>query len=80
MGHLKIACQIYVQSFDDNHMKAKQEKFQFIVLSPFQKEFKDQYTLDVGPVTLNSVTLLTFTDSDHIFVYLSAPGLMNDRK
>ncbi len=27
-----------------------------MVLSPFEKELKDQYTLDVGPVTLYSVT------------------------
>ena len=36
-------------------MQANPEKFQFMVLSPFQKEYKDQYTLDIGPTTLISV-------------------------
>ncbi len=37
-------------------MQANPEKFQFMVLSPFQNEVKDQYTLDLGSVILYSVT------------------------
>ncbi len=36
-------------------MQANPEKFQFMVLSPFEKEVKDQFTLDIGPVILTSV-------------------------
>ncbi len=56
LSNLKVASQIAIQWFDDNLMQANPEKFQFMVLSPFQKEYNDHYTLDLGPVTLTSVT------------------------
>ncbi len=55
LSNLKIASQIAIQWFDDNLMQANPEKYQFMVLSPFQKEYNNHYTLDLGPVTLTSV-------------------------
>ncbi len=55
LSNLRVACQIAIQWFDDNLMQANPEKFQFMVLSPFQKEARDHNTLDIGPVTLTSV-------------------------
>ncbi len=56
LSNLKRACQIAIQWFDDNLMQANPEKFQFMVLSPFKKEARDHNTLDIGTVTLTSVT------------------------
>ena len=55
LSKLQTACNIALQWFDDNLMQANPEKFQFMVLSPFQKEAKCQYTLEIANVILHSV-------------------------
>ncbi len=55
LSDLKLASQIAIQWFDDNLMQANPDKIQFMVLSPYQKESKNIYTLDLGSVQLKSV-------------------------
>ena len=55
LNKLKIACNVAITWFTDNLMQANPEKFQFLVLSPFQKEAKQQNTLDLPSITLQSV-------------------------
>ena len=56
LSNLRIACQIAIQWFDDNMMQANPEKFQFMVLTPFQNEVKElSVFLDLGSVQLTNI-------------------------
>ena len=60
LSNLRIACQIAIQWFDDNMMQANPEKFQFMVLTPFQNEVKElSVSLDLGSVQLTNVVQAT---------------------
>ncbi len=55
LSRLKKACETAIEWFDNNLMKANPDKFNFMVLSPFQKEHKNVYTLRIADVILTSV-------------------------
>ncbi len=55
LNNLKTACNVAITWFVNNQMQANPEKFQFLVLSPFQNEAKFQYILDLPGTQLQSV-------------------------
>ena len=55
MSGLKKASETAIEWFDNNLMKANPNKFSFMVLSPFQNEHKNVYTLRIADVILTSV-------------------------
>ncbi len=55
LNNLKSACEVAIQWFRDNQMQAIPDKFQFLVLSPFEKEASFQHTLDLPGTQLLSV-------------------------
>ncbi len=55
LSGLKRASETAIQWFDNNLMKANPDKFNFMVLSPYQKEHKNVYTLRIADVILTSV-------------------------
>ena len=56
LTNLKSACSFAITWFGDNLMQANPDKFQFLVLSPFQKEAKQVNSLDLPGTRLISVT------------------------
>ncbi len=54
LSSLRKASETAIEWFDNNLMKANPDKFNFMVLSPFQKEAKNIYTLRVADVILTS--------------------------
>ncbi len=52
---LKKASETAIEWFDHNLMKANPNKFNFMVLSPYQKEYKNVYILRVADIVLTSV-------------------------
>ena len=57
---LKKACETANEWFDNNLMKANPDKLNFMVLSLFQKEHKNVYTLRIADVILTSVLQAPF--------------------
>ncbi len=58
LSNLKTACNVAIMwfiMFINNQMQANPEKFQFMVLSPFQNEADFQYILDLPGTQLQSV-------------------------
>ncbi len=55
LNNLKAACNVTITWFFHNQMQANPEKFQFLVLSPFQNEAKFQYILDLPDTQLQVV-------------------------
>ncbi len=47
LNNLTTACNVAITWFLNNQMQADPEKFQFLVLSPFQNEANFQYILDL---------------------------------
>ena len=55
LNNLKTACNVAITWFLNNQMQVNPDKFQFLVLSPFQKEADFQYVLDLPGTQLQSV-------------------------
>ena len=55
LSQLKLGCQAAIQWFEDNLMQANPDKFQFMVLNPYQNQTNTVYTLDLGNVQLTCV-------------------------
>ena len=55
LNNLTTACNVAITWFLNNQMQANPDKFQFLVLSPFQKEADFQYVLDLPGTQLQSV-------------------------
>ena len=53
--NLTTTCNVAITWFLHNQMQANPEKFQFLVLSPFQNEADFQYILDLPGTQLQSV-------------------------
>ncbi len=69
INNLTTACNVAITWFLNNQMQANPEKFQFLVLSPFQKEAEFQYVLDLPGTQLQSVqqaTLLGIIIDNHL--------------